>query len=39
MRSPQHRLPINATIVHASTLLNTTVPKPDGGKTYRCPSG
>jgi hypothetical protein len=34
--SPQHPVPINATIVHASTLLHPAVPQPDGGRIYRC---
>jgi hypothetical protein len=35
-RSPEHPVEINATIVHASTLLHPTVPQPDGGRMYRC---
>ncbi|MHA6628758.1 hypothetical protein ACU61A_25240 [Pseudonocardia sichuanensis] len=35
-RSPQHPVPINATIVHAATLLHPAVPQPDGGLIYRC---
>jgi hypothetical protein len=35
-RSPQHPVPINATIVHALTLLHPAVPQPDGGRMYRC---
>lgn len=27
---------INATIVHARTLLHAAVPQPDGGRMYRC---
>lgn len=34
--SPEHPVPINATIVHASTLLHPTAPQPDGGRMYRC---
>ncbi|WP_197288352.1 hypothetical protein [Nocardia sp. NRRL S-836] len=34
--SPQHAVPINATIVHAMTLLHPAVPQPDGGRMYRC---
>jgi hypothetical protein len=34
--SPQHSMPINATIVHAATLLHPAVPQPDGGRIYRC---
>ncbi len=33
---PRHPVPINATIVHALTLLHPRVPQPDGGMTYRC---
>ncbi len=32
----QHPVPINATIVHALTLLHSAVPQPDGGLMYRC---
>ncbi len=28
----QHPVPINATIVHALTLLHPAVPQPDGGR-------
>lgn len=35
-QSPQHPVPINATIVHALTLLHPDVPQPDGGRMYRC---
>ena len=35
-QSPQHPVPINATIVHALTLLHPVVPQPDGGRMYRC---
>lgn len=35
-RSPQHPVPINATIVHAATLLHPAVLQPDGGRIYRC---
>jgi hypothetical protein len=35
-QSPQHPVPINATIVHALTLLHPAIPQPDGGRTYRC---
>jgi hypothetical protein len=34
--SPDHPVPINATIVHALTLLHPAVPQPDGGRMYRC---
>jgi hypothetical protein len=34
--SPEHPVPINATIVHALTLLHPRVPQPDGGLMYRC---
>ena len=33
---PEHPVPINATIVHALTLLHPAVPQPDGGRIYRC---
>ncbi|MBO2445330.1 hypothetical protein [Actinomadura nitritigenes] len=32
----RHPVPINATIVHAATLLHPSVPQPDGGRMYRC---
>ena len=35
-QSPQHPAPINATIVHALTLLHPAVPQPDGDWMYRC---
>lgn len=35
-QSPQHPVPVNATIVHALTLLHPAVPQPDGGRMYRC---
>ncbi|UMP03409.1 hypothetical protein [Amycolatopsis sp. EV170708-02-1] len=35
-RVPEHPVPINATIVHATTLLHPSVPQPDGGRMYRC---
>lgn len=35
-RSPQHPVPINATVVHARTLLHPDLPQPDGGRIYRC---
>lgn len=35
-QSAQHPVPINATIVHALTLLHPAVPQPDGGRMYRC---
>lgn len=35
-RAPNHPVPINATIVHALTLLHPVVPQPDGGRMYRC---
>ena len=34
--SPEHPVPIDATIVHALTLLHPAVPQPDGGRIYRC---
>jgi hypothetical protein len=34
--SHDHPVPINATIVHAKTLLHRQVPQPDGGRMYRC---
>jgi hypothetical protein len=34
--APEHPVPINATIVHALTLLHPSVPQPDGGLIYRC---
>jgi hypothetical protein len=34
--SSQHPIPINATVVHALTLLLPAVPQPDGGHIYRC---
>lgn len=34
--SSEHPVPINATIVHALTLLHPAVPQPDGGRMYRC---
>jgi hypothetical protein len=33
---PEHPVPINATLVHARTLLHRYVPQPDGGLMYRC---
>ena len=33
---PRCPVPINATIVHAATLLHPQVPQPDGGMIYRC---
>ncbi|GAA2225365.1 hypothetical protein GCM10010413_19970 [Promicromonospora sukumoe] len=35
-QSAAHPVPINATIVHARTLLHPAVPQPDGGRMYRC---
>ncbi|GAB1639608.1 hypothetical protein [Krasilnikovia sp. MM14-A1259] len=35
-RAAEHPIPINATIVHAQTLLHRAVPQPDGGLMYRC---
>lgn len=32
----QHPVPINATIVHAATLLHPALPQPDAGRIYRC---
>ena len=34
--SSEHPVPIDATIVHAMTLLHPAVPQPDGGRIYRC---
>lgn len=34
--SMEHPAPINATIVHAASLLHPFVPQPDGGLMYRC---
>ncbi|MFI5614649.1 hypothetical protein [Amycolatopsis sp. NPDC051903] len=34
-QSPQGQM-INATVVHAKTLLHPRVPQPDGGRMYRC---
>ncbi len=34
--SAEHPVPIDATIVHAATLLHPAVPQPDGGRMYRC---
>lgn len=34
--SREHPVPVNATIVHAASLLHPTVPQPDGGRIYRC---
>lgn len=34
--SLEHPVPIDATIVHALTLLHPQVPQPDGGLMYRC---
>lgn len=34
--SADHPVPINATIVHAATLLHPQIPQPDGGLMYRC---
>lgn len=33
---PRHPVPINATIVHARSLLHPAIPQPDGGLMYRC---
>lgn len=33
---PGHPVPVNATIVHARSLLSPAVPQPDGGMMYRC---
>jgi len=35
--SSEHPVPINATIVHALTLLHPAVPQPDGSRMYRLP--
>jgi hypothetical protein len=35
-QSREHEVPIDATIVHARTLLHPAVPQPDGGRMYRC---
>lgn len=32
----EHPRPINATVVHALTLLHKGIPQPDGGLMYRC---
>ncbi|WP_405114371.1 hypothetical protein OG559_09410 [Micromonospora sp. NBC_01405] len=34
--APEHPVPINATIVHARTLLHPAVTQPDGALMYRC---
>jgi hypothetical protein len=34
--SPDHLVPIDATVVQALTLLHPAVPQPDGGRIYRC---
>ncbi|ADJ49870.1 hypothetical protein AMES_8045 [Amycolatopsis mediterranei S699] len=34
--APEHPVPINATIVHARTLLHPRLPQPDGGLMFRC---
>lgn len=34
--SSKHPVPINATIVHARTLLHPALPQPDGARMYRC---
>jgi hypothetical protein len=34
--SADHPVPINATVVHAETLLHPEIPQPDGGLMYRC---
>jgi hypothetical protein len=34
--SHDHPVPVNATIVHAKTLLHPQIPQPDGGRIYRC---
>jgi hypothetical protein len=33
---PGHPVPLNGFIVHARTLLHSSVPQPDGGLMYRC---
>ncbi|WP_433688277.1 hypothetical protein ACQP0I_06730 [Micromonospora carbonacea] len=35
-QSPEHPVPINATIVHAKTLLHAALPQPDAALIYRC---
>lgn len=35
-RAPEHPVSINATVVHARTLLHPAVPQPVGGLMYRC---
>jgi hypothetical protein len=35
-QSAEHPVPVDATIVHALTLLHHAVPQPDGGRMYRC---
>jgi hypothetical protein len=34
--SGEHPVAVDATIVHALTLLHPLVPQPDGGRMYRC---
>lgn len=34
--APEHPVAINATIVHARTLLHPSLPQPDGGLMFRC---
>ena len=34
--SAEHPVPVDATIVHALTLLHQAVPQPDSGRMYRC---
>ncbi|MGH3757410.1 hypothetical protein [Actinophytocola sp.] len=34
--APEHPVPIDATIVHARTLLHSRLPQPDGGLMFRC---
>jgi hypothetical protein len=34
--SSEHPVPINATIVHALTLLHPAAPQPDGSRMHRC---
>ncbi len=34
--SAEQPVPVDATVVHALTLLHPLVPQPDGGRMYRC---
>ncbi|MFI6100148.1 hypothetical protein ACIA8G_31770 [Lentzea sp. NPDC051213] len=35
-QTPEYPVLINATIVHARTLLHPALPQPDGGRMFRC---